>query len=573
SSYKSIRQNVFKGVAIGLVKLPRRTRQDVPWKKKHTCNSAYIGSKIPARSLTNVANDLKVSRSSNGPAVVRFAGIQRLYCTFALPAPPTSARVRLNDEATSLEQMEDRGHLLSMIDHYEDATGSDHVRQTTRNLNMPRGVSEPPQVADEASHHLPSGRNFHQHSFPIAPLLEAIRDENRSVDEVYDLYRTLPQPGILHIGHKSRSLLLRRLSVVGWKNEKSMLRYLSVLEDMKEANIPISIYQWSHAVHLAGRSFSRITSLEVEAALRIWREMEDDAGVQSNAVTFNILFDIATKAGHFFLADMILEEMKRRSLILTRFSYVSIIYYHGAKGDGIGIRESYEALVYANQLVDTAVLNCVIASFLRAGELPAAMNVYSRMRSMYRGDSTTVKKGVNRTATRTFGRTLSRIAANHATDRKILQSFQNKQDLIPDMQTYIIIVRHHVTHTGDLHSIATILDQMHEAGVSLHGRLFLELFRGFSKHGNQYYTSWTQTRLIDVWIAFKACVDGGMQDVYVAKWMAIWILRAFDRCFGRSRSLQVWAELKSRSSWGTCHGCDFDGDLVVKALNCEKPVL
>jgi pentatricopeptide repeat protein len=467
----------------------------------------------------------------------------------------------------------DRNTLLGLLDQYHHGNdGVDRVDGANHN-------------SYEIHEHTPSRRGEYSHTTELKAYGPArgsvgdgytgfqavVQNKSNSLDELYSHYRALPQPNILHIDAKSRELMLRRLSVPDVKTEKAMLRYLSVLEDMKQAGLHIDLHKWNSAVHLAGRSFGHVTSQEVEVALRMWKEMEQQASMASNVVTFNILFDIATKAGQFALAEMILGEMRTRKISFSRFSYVSLIYYHGIRGDGASIRRTYRSLVEADQIVDSVVLNCVIASLLRAGELPAAMNVYTRMRLFCRWQKARpYRQLAARKPEREIGKSLDKLANKYRGNTAMIQQLQDNQSISPDVHTYIILIQHHVSCTGELQTVAALLDEMHETEVVLEGRLFLELFRGFSQHGNKPYTLWTPSRLEDVWQAFITCLDNEMPDIYVSKWISIWILRAFEHCFGRSQSLAVWEELRQRWNSDISDLAFFGRDPVDRALRYDN---
>ena len=376
--------------------------------------------------------------------------------------------------------------------------------------------------------------------------IRAISNVTTTHEELFNSYQALPFPGVSYLPRDSRKMLLRRLSVVERKIEVEALRYLSVVDDMKAAEIRLSRGEWNSAIHLAGRCFSKVTAAEVEYAIRTWKQMEEEAGIESNHVTYNILFDIATRAGKFALAEIILKEMHARSMKINRFSHVGLLYYHGLKGDGDGVRAAYRGLVEQGQIVDTVVLNCVIASLLRADELPAADQVYQRMKIMYAKRTGAKLPSNTFKGSRELGRILNRAAEHFEKDPLTRQKLQDEQSLAPDVHTYVIFLEYHVSHTGELQRIAGLLDEMQFLGLSIHGRLFLELFRGFFVHGGVRYTSWTQARLENVWSSFVHVLGRDLDNVYVSKWMAIWALRAFIRCCGKCRALEIWNELKSR---------------------------
>lgn len=429
----------------------------------------------------------------------------------------------------------------------------DYYRETYRSTRSPEeldlvalGLPDIERLRERSStpHALESGEDW-QGLYAYKEFNETIQDSESTAEELFQKYLDLPFPGVSHISDGFRRRLLHKLSVSQKRTESTTLRYLSVVDDMKAAGLPLNVAEWSSAVHLVGRCYAKVSAVEVEAALRIWKEMEQEAGVEGTGVTFNILFDIAVKAGKFSLAEMILREMKARNLELSRFTHVGLIYYYGLKGDGDGIRDAYRHLVDDGQIVDTAVLNCVIASLLRADEPNAAEQVYERMKEMYARRGGRKLPPNDWEKSRELGRLLARASRNlKSAEEK--QKLQDEQSLAPNRRTFVILLAHHVSHTGELQRVASLLDEMHLLGLDIHGRLFMEIFRGFANHGGIRYSPWTSARLESVWDALQSTLAKDVEGVYISKWITIWIVRAFARCSGRSRALEIWDELKSR---------------------------
>lgn len=382
-------------------------------------------------------------------------------------------------------------------------------------------------------------------SSAISTLQEILRNKDALHEDLLDAYSALPFPGVAHIPDQTRRRFLNRLSVVEIRNQKSMMRFLSVIDDMKAADLPINEAEWNSAIAYTGRCFVRVTTVEVESALRIWKEMEQVAGVQGGKVTFNILFDIATKAGKFVLAEMILQEMANRQLPLNRFARTGLIYYHGLKGDGQGVRRAYRELVDAGHIIDTVVMDCVIASLLRAGEIPAAEQVYERMKQIYSRTTGARISLPHWKETRKLGRVLDRCALVFKEDPQRRHQLQNEQCLAPDLRTFTILIGHHISVTGELRRVTCLLDEMQTMGIPLQGKIFLWLFKGFAFHGGVRYTSWTKVRLDNVWQAFTCALDDAVPNVKVQKWMVVWVVRAFEKCHGRTKALEIWAEIKT----------------------------
>ena len=366
-------------------------------------------------------------------------------------------------------------------------------------------------------------------------------------EEAFKAYSKLPYPGVSHLSYKNIRLLFRRLSAMEKKDKDSQLRYLSVVDDMKACNFPLKEAEWNSAIAFCGQCFARIKATEVESALRTWKEMEQEACVKSGNVTFNILFDMASKAGKFILAEMIFKEMEARKLSINRYARVGIIYYHGLKGDGDGVRNAYREFVEGGEIVDTVVMNCVIASLIRAGEPSAAEQVYERMKRMLAKHTGHRIPSLNWKERRDLGRVLERVARQFKNQPSRLQQVRDEQFLAPDLHTYAIFVEHHATKTGELRRIATLLTEMQHLGIPMHGRIFLKLFKGFAYNGGLRYTSWTKTRLESVWNSLLEILDQETEmEVRIMKWMVIWSVRAFERCAGKERTLEIWEELRKR---------------------------
>ncbi|KAI9710202.1 MAG: hypothetical protein M1812_007474 [Candelaria pacifica] len=380
----------------------------------------------------------------------------------------------------------------------------------------------------------------------IGNLIGSLNDEGSSHETIYDRYRALPAPRVPYLFRRTLRHLLHRLSVVGRKTEASMLRYLSIVDDVKAAGMTLTCGEWSSAIAFAGRCFARVSSAEVESALHLWKEMETEAGVKGTNVTFNILFDIATKAGKFVLAEMILREMQTRNLELDRFAHVGLIYYHGVKGDGEGVRKSYVSLVESGEIVDTVVLNCVIASLLRAGEAAAAEQVYERMKRMYSKQTGTPLPPRDWRSSRELGKSLVRAAKIFQDKPERLRELQRDTSIAPNLATLQILISYHCIRTGEYDLVARWLDDMQPFDIPLHGSVFVALLKGFTFHGGVRYTAWTRTRLESMWAAYHRAVDERITNVYVGKWIIIWALRAFGKCAGKERTLEVWEHIKGK---------------------------
>ncbi|KAI4212558.1 MAG: hypothetical protein LQ351_004810 [Letrouitia transgressa] len=381
----------------------------------------------------------------------------------------------------------------------------------------------------------------------INDLLTVLQNPSSNSESIFEAYTHLPWPGVSYLNGQNRSRLLSRLGDVHIKSRsREQLRYLSVAEEMRAASLPLNEAHWNTVIAFTGRCYARIQATGVASALISWRDMEQEVGVESGIVTFNILFDIATKAGKFGLAEKILKEMEVRNLPPNRYSQAAMIYYKGLKGNGNGVRRAYREFVEAGHIVDTVIMNCVIASLIRAGEVSAAEQTFERMKRLVHNKTGVRIPLYDWRDVKDLGRMLNRAADIFRHDPERLQRLQRDQVLAPDLTTYSIFLQYHVSQSGELRRVAELLGEMAYLNVPIQGGVFRKLFEGFARHGGVRYTAWTSGRLESVYRALLAALDEGLRDVAVMKWMVLWAVRAFGRCCGQKRTLEVWKELGSR---------------------------
>ena len=504
---------------------------------------------------TEVRERTEHSQSPTAPFHVKPAnGIEAGEVLVTELSPMEYAGLEQPWDQLSEQELAQRKENLSMVDFYEALTIEDKPA-ARRSVTV---VFDNQPAAPASREIKPRSRSDIQ---ALHNLQTALADKGTHAQDIYQLYIQLSRPGVRFMSRSWTEALLLRLGAVEMedKGQVAMLQYLSVFDDMHAAGLQPTAPQWSMAMHLTGRSSRRVTMSELDSTMRIWRRMETEAGIASDTAAMNILLDIATKSGHYTLAEHVLREMSARNLHFDRYTHLGIIYLYGCKEDGQGVRAAYKAFVDAKEVVDGMALTCVIVSLLKAGELPAAMNVYRRMlaRVAPRDIKDALPQGV-----RQIGRVIAKFTKEHAGSEAKIAELQGGLNLGPNVVTYLSLVRHHAQRTGELMPIAELLDDMHLIGVPVHGQLFIELFQGFALHGNKLYTSWTRERLVDVWHAFRELVDLGTENVFVGPLTAGAILRAFLCCWGRPKAREVADELRVRWRKTDRHPDDMDDDLL-----------
>ena len=407
-----------------------------------------------------------------------------------------------------------------------------------------------------------------------------------SLDRLWDAFTDLRAPRLRYIRDRHIHKLFAHLNTVQSKSQAHIAsHYFALLEECIGEQIEITTPEWNNAVAFAGRWVKETTATEVKAAVETWMRMEK-AGLQATHITFNILFDIAVKAGRYALADTIYNELKMREMPLDRYFYCSLIYYAGLRGDGEAVRQAFRDLVNAGEIVSTSVMNCVILSLIRAGEAGAAENVFAKMKRLYEQKLGTADpegwraqrklhvklgKSARRLRKERDQHEASFFGGQYSTAEK-KEQLQNKSPIAPGSQTYAILIKYHCYTTGDLKRIQELLAELKDTGLRVDGTIYVAMFRGFAQHGGKTQGAWTRALLENHWKEFLAASEapatsrglspdsGEVADrwdselapdisedersPYYTGALAMAAVRAFYRCAGKIRMLEVWQEVQ-----------------------------
>ena len=415
-----------------------------------------------------------------------------------------------------------------------------------------------------------------ENALTIEKIKSLLKDPFGSHQELYTLYQSLPPPRAPYLDSKTLGKLLHHLAVVPRRTEARMLRYLSILDDLKASNIPISRSNYTSAIAFVGQAFSPITQESVASAIRIYRTMEAESQAESTGakssslathVTFTALFDIAAKSQRFAVAELIAKEMSSRNLEPSRYFRVSRILYEGLRGDGKGVRRAYQALVDSGEIVDTVAINCVMSSLLRVGEISDAEMVFERMKRVDREKRELIaERGGQGVMAPPFGwrrkRDLAKLLARAGGQLRNNSAARNKiQDaspIAPDSHSYSLFLRYHAHTAGNIDRVRELLDEMDAYDLPIDNRIYVILFRGFAFHGGVRYTSWKKDRLENIWEDFliaeeKDSADWGQEskdedgDAICFDPSLAWaVLSAYAQCATQQRTMEVWEQIKDR---------------------------
>lgn len=482
------------------------------------------------------------------------------------------------DERTPFQPNRTREELLELVDQ---SSGTSYTDQLPL-LDLPRlyQPSDGPRltVSTNAEDEWPPP----DYTWPSDPetkvkleelriYMRKCRNAKEPVDpeELYRLYRTLPAPRAPYLPSKIRHGMMHHLSIVEKKDEHSMLRYLSVVDDLRVSAIPLSPFEWTSAISFVARYVKKSTEVEVEAALQMWKEMERVANVKATAATFNVLFDVACKAGKLVLAEMIYKEMEARGLEYDRFHHVSLIFYYGLRQSGDGVRASYRALVEDGEIVDTVVLNATISALIRSCEPASAEHMYQRMKEWHFERQNPQLPPRDYHSRREVNLALRHMGKLSKKNLKLRGKFQNKSIVAPDLHTFEILITHYAVTSGELEKVSRLLDEMKVFGLGVHGTIFLRILQGFATHGGIRYTKWTEGRLESVWGSLLQSLDDKVEEVHLSQWLVIWAFRAFSKCTGKARTMQAWEEIRSR--WKDAEETELDFAMGQLRHIMEKP--
>lgn len=378
---------------------------------------------------------------------------------------------------------------------------------------------------------------------PVAHLEQVLLERRLPPDSVYSLYCKIPRPGVAYLSERATRMLLHCLSVVEDETEAAMLRYLSVLDDMKIANRPLLRSEWTSAMVLTGRCVRKTSAAEIESLLHLWRKMEQEAKVEPSSVTFNVLFDVAAKAGKFALAEVLFKEMKTRNLRLNREFRTGYILYQGLRGNGEGVKMAYKELVNAGEIVDTTVLNCVITSLIAVGEISAAELVFRRMKALYFSK----KKGrlfpKHWRHAKDLSFLLNMAAEKYREDASTREKVQDSVPVAPNEETYRILASYHAYHSGNLDRMTELIEEMLQFHLSINRSMYFLLFKGFQIHGGLRYSAWTKARLEGLWASYKETLLLDPCRLSMQTYFAIAVMLAFQKTIGDNRMKEVWEEL------------------------------
>lgn len=369
----------------------------------------------------------------------------------------------------------------------------------------------------------------------LRAIRKALRDPDSSNETIFELYRKIPAPRIGYLDRLNMERLITRLMTVPLRDQVSMLRYLTLIEDLKTSNISITRNEWNQASSFVTKSSKYITISELRVAFEQWTESERDYKVPADVATFNILLDSASKSNHQGLAQSILKEMRSRKMKFDRYTFTTLMMYHGSIRDVDNIHRVYKALVDAGEVVDTVVLNTLMTALVMAGEVSSAERIYAFMR---RAGAATTKNPTPSMMTwkesRSFGQKLKR----NAMQCMLEYVGALNVPLGPDIASFHLFIHYHCRMANWTRAQEVIRD-LKTFGLTVDSCVYLSLLKGFAWFGStDPYCEWNRERLD---LVLDVVLD---EEKGVFKWdrvTTVWVVRAVAKVYADSVSMEkVW---------------------------------
>lgn len=410
--------------------------------------------------------------------------------------------------------------------------------------------------------------------------------EYSSLDRLFTLYRALPTPRLSYLRIEEINLLLSCFMSIPVRTDILMIRYLSILDDMRELKLPITRKEWITAISYVGqRCNSKVGPPEIVAVLKLCYELEEKAGAEPGPTLFNILLDMAYQAKQHSLISTILTEMEYRQITHDRYTYTTLLTWYGSIRDKSSVRETFKKLVQHGELVDTVIFNASLLAFIKCKQLDTAEEIFSRMKTLGKEyldtpmkktlpsglnpDGSPISPTRNPHASRQLGKQLKYEAKAHQRN-----NHPNKVPFPGDLglQTYcgpnivtFNIFLHRYCQQGDFEKVTTLLEEMKNWKISMEASIFISMFRGFSAfgEGRTRLSRWTAERIEVVYASLirkilqeRKLQAGAIRLSTVLACEVIWAFAVTTR--SRARTMSVYKDMENLYRLGYGHKPEID---------------
>ncbi|KAK9238157.1 hypothetical protein V1525DRAFT_401715 [Lipomyces kononenkoae] len=349
----------------------------------------------------------------------------------------------------------------------------------------------------------------------------------KTMTKMFARYMQMPEPRPLHIRVPHLEFLLSNYAASVKNDEIYLEHYTTILNDLKEAGLPISykehLVELSLVCHYTQRH--KCASV-VSRTFNKFREMEMQGVIAREASAFNVLMSAVIAANDFGAMAAIIEEMRLRKIAPDRFTYVNLMTYYSKLGNKRALQLLYEKFIESEQIADIVVLEAMIAGLVRCRDIAGAQSL-TRFIEMRATEEGWISSALSKKHLRFSAGNLKRMARNR---RHLRLQFGDEQ--IPDPEETVAIAPRDTTYNpllsyyasiGDYQSLIETINRMDEFGLSRR-RAYILFLKGFYIHSGYPGSEWTVERLENL---LETLLRHKETNKLLVRQMSVWALRAY----------------------------------------------
>lgn len=247
------------------------------------------------------------------------------------------------------------------------------------------------------------------------------RGGNINYSKLYDAYNALPTPRPFHIAHKHLEDLLSAFMSPAKKTEATRAIFANILNDVEESGMPLSHHEINSILEMTLKGYQEDIDMVTQMrklgndtikgedsipplsqtlnesefnsdnvaffqseltsflpSLEQLRKLYNKITVhnQRDISTINILYRFSLKSNDAPLATKSLNPLRNGEVIPDRITFIIELMQAGSTGDSKKVKEIYQEMISRNVTIDITVMNVMIKSLLRAGDIRSAESLF-----------------------------------------------------------------------------------------------------------------------------------------------------------------------------------------------------
>ncbi|ANB11193.1 hypothetical protein AWJ20_3995 [Sugiyamaella lignohabitans] len=340
---------------------------------------------------------------------------------------------------------------------------------------------------------------------------------------IFQAYKRLPYPPPRSINPVHLETLIAFF--MGHASRSDPTMYLTILSDIAESGMPISIHEHSAALISLGKQLDktdkkhhaqilieeRVADLESQGSIGRNNDSQQELNKgldtrdplkfgtnDSNVHALNALLSIALKSGSSSSAvEKIFSELSGRA---DRFTRVLMLSYYGKKRDGRQVKTQYRNIIDSGDIIDMPVLNLVMKYFLLCGyveEAESMLHKLVRQKSKAEGSQIMGSHSHRKLESQLRSRvTIMDYLLKILRDKNIDVGRRYSVPLVPDFYTFGNFFQYYCLGVGNFNKSVEILRLMtEEAGYLPDKHIFINFYKAFYLHHHNMANEWTLQRL------------------------------------------------------------------------------